>query len=88
MGEQNSADLDYYDELEWRITHLTRLEEAGLVTVQDQNENIYRIKLEKADIKVLVFPDDQTKTLALGNTDIASLIQKPICVTMDDCENF
>ncbi|MBW2739517.1 MAG: hypothetical protein JRE64_11865 [Deltaproteobacteria bacterium] len=88
MGEQNSDDLNYYDELEWRITHLTRLEEAGLVTVQDQNEHIYRIKIEKADVKVLVFPDDQTKALSLGNTDITSLIQKPICVTMDDCENF
>lgn len=88
MGEQNSNDLIYYDELEWRITHLTRLEEVGLIRVQDKNEHIYRIKLEKGDVKVLVFPDDQTKALAMENSKIKSLIENPICVTMNDCENF
>lgn len=88
MGEQNSDDLIYYDELEWRIVHLKRLETERRITVQDKNEHIYRIKLEREDVKVLVFPDKQTKDLALENRDILGLIDKPICVTMDDCENF
>ena len=88
MGEQNSDDLVYYDELEWRIVHLPRLESEGRITVQDRKEHIYRIKLETEDVEVLVFPDKQTKDLALENTDISDLIHKPICVTMDDCENF
>jgi hypothetical protein len=88
MSEQNSNDLQYYDELEWRITHLIRLEQEGLVTVEDTSQHIYRIKLKSEDVKVLVFPDKQTKDMALENKDIVSLIHKPICVTMDDCENF
>ena len=88
MGEQNSDDLVYYDELEWRIVHLNRLESAGKITVQDDKNHIYRIQLKKDDIKVLVFPDEETKNLALGNADISALIHKPICVTMNDCENF
>ncbi len=88
MGEQNSNDLLYYDELEWRITHLKRLEQEGLITVQDRSEYIYRIKLKKEDVRVLVFPDKKTKDLAFENKDILSLIDNPICVTMDDCENF
>jgi len=88
MSEQNSDDLVYYDELEWRITHLNRLEKEGYLTTQDKNNHIYRIKLSKEDVKVIVFPDKETKTIALNNKDISTLIDKPICVTIDDCENF
>jgi len=88
MGEQNSNDLLYYDELEWRITHLNRLEQEGLITVQDRSEHIYRIKLQSEDVRVLVFPDKRTKDMALENKDVVGLMGKPICVTMDDCENF
>lgn len=88
MGCQNSDDFVYYDELEWRIVHLDRLESEGRITVQDRNEHIFRIKLERDDVKALVFPDKRTKDIALENRDIVGLINKPICVTMDDCENF
>jgi hypothetical protein len=88
MGERDSDNLLYYDELEWRITHLNRLEEEGRLITQDKNKYIYRIKLSKEDIKVLVLPDEKTKGLALNNKDVTALINKPIVVTMDDCENF
>ncbi|MGD9015610.1 MAG: abortive infection system antitoxin AbiGi family protein [Candidatus Omnitrophota bacterium] len=88
MGEQNSDDLLFYDELEWRITHLDRLEDEGHIIAQDRDNHIYRIRLSREDIKVLVFPDERTKTLALNRRDVIDLIDKPICVTMDDCENF
>lgn len=88
MGEPNADDLQYYDELEWRITHLTRLEQQGLIVAQDKNNHIYRIGLSKEDVKIIVFPDTRTKILALNNQNIINQIDKPICVTMDDCENF
>lgn len=88
MGEQNSDDLQYYDELEWRITHLNRLEQEGALIAQDKKNHIYRIKLSKEDVKVIVFPDERTKTFALNNQNIIQKIEKPICVTMNDCENF
>lgn len=88
MGEHNSNDLIYYDELEWRITHLTQLEEQGLITVQDSAKDIFRIKLKKRDVKIIVFPDDKTKDLAMHNSEIKNHIENPIFVKMNDCENF
>ena len=41
MGDQNSDDLVYYNELEWRIVHLDRLESEGRLTVQDRTEHVY-----------------------------------------------
>ncbi len=88
MNEQNSDDLIYYDELEWRITHLKRLEDENLITIQNQDSHIYRVPLKKDDIKVIVFPDKKTKSKAFNNEIFISLINNPICVTIDDCENF
>lgn len=88
MGERNSDDLIYYDELEWRITHLKRLEEEDYIVPQDRSNHIYRIKLSREDIKVLIFPDETTKSLALKNNDFSNSADNPICVTMSDCENF
>ena len=88
MSEQNSSELIYYDELEWRIVHLTRLEQRGLIIPQDEKNYIYRIKLSKEDVKVIVFPDEKTKALALSTEEVTTHIDKPICVTIEDCENF
>ena len=88
MNEQNSDELIYYDELEWRITHLNRLEEENYLTVQDRANYIYRVKISKEDIKVIIFPDEKTKTKAFKNDDFLKIIDKPICVTINDCENF
>ena len=87
-AEQNADDLQYYDELEWRITHLTRLEQEGSVVAQDKANHIYRIRLSKQDVRVIVFPDERTKTWALNSPNITEQIDRPICVTIDDCENF
>jgi len=87
MGEKDSEDLCYYDELEWRITHLRRLDEK-YVTTQDANKHIYRIKIKPVDIKVIVFPDIKTKNMTLMRSDINKLIDNPICVTLDDCQYF
>lgn len=88
MGEKNSDNLQYYDESEWRITHLPQLEESGALIPKDRKNYIYRIKLSKKDIKTIVFPDKRTKTLALNNQNIIENIDNPICVTINDCINF
>lgn len=88
MGEKDSNNLQYYDESEWRITHLTKLESADALIHIDTQNYIYRIKMSKNDVKVIVFPDEKTKTLALNNQDIIDKIDNPICVTIHDCINF
>jgi hypothetical protein len=88
MNDKDSDDLTYYDELEWRITHLNRLEDEGRLSVVDEANYVYLLKLKPADVKVLVFPDERTKRQAFNNTRFSKLIEKPICLTIDDCENF
>jgi hypothetical protein len=87
MNEKNENELTYYDELEWRITHLTRLEKEYVVP-ENRKEHIYRIKLSKEDIKVIVFPDSSTMGMALNDDRVLKSIDNPNCVTLSDCENF
>jgi len=88
MNDQGSNGLRYYDELEWRITHLNRLENEGRLSVVDRNIHHYLLKLKPSDIKVLIFPDEKTKTKAFNDPKFLKLIEKPICLTIEDCENF
>jgi hypothetical protein len=88
MNDQGSNDLRYYDELEWRITHLNRLEDEGRLSVVDRTNHRYLLKLKPDDVKVLVFPDEKTKTQAFNDPRFLELIGTPICLTIDDCENF
>ena len=88
MNDQGSNDLRYYDELEWRITHLNRLQDEGRLSVVDRTNHQYLLKLKPDDVKVLVFPDEKTKTQAYNNPRFLELIEMPICLTIDDCENF
>jgi len=81
-------ELNLYDELEWRITHLSRLEDENLLKVIDKDNHIYRVRLTKEDIKVIVFPDRETKDVVFKYPDFLTLINNPICVTLDDCEHF
>ena len=87
MSDRNCAELVYYDELEWRITHLRRLD-GKYLTTQDAARHIYRIKIKPDDVKVLVFPDDRTKSMALQREDIRRLLNNPICCTLTDADNF
>jgi hypothetical protein len=87
MSEEDNEELIYYDELEWRITHLNRLD-GTYVTTQDASKYIYRIKIKPDDIKVIVFPDNQTKRMAFQRKDIHELIDNPICATLNDCGHF
>ena len=88
MSEQNSADLHYYDELEWRIVHLDRLEEKYL-TVVDRGNGIFRINLAPEDVKLVVFPDDATRQIALSDSRLGALVKTgPIFVTLHACGQF
>jgi len=88
MSDPNSSDLKFYDELEWRIVHLERLEGRYLAVV-DRANNIFRIELEPAEVRLVVFPDDETKRMALSDPALAPLVQAhPIFVTLEDCQQF
>ncbi len=88
MSEQNSGELQYYDELEWRIVHLDRLE-SEYFTAVDRANGIFRIRLEPDDVQLVVFPDDATRQLAISDPRLDALIQTgTIYVTLDACGQF
>ena len=89
MSEPNETDLEYYDEMEWRIVHLERLMEKYF-SKKDEGKDVYRIDLKPDDVKIIVFPDDITKEFALKDPYISKFFEShlPILTTLSDCENF
>jgi hypothetical protein len=85
----NQKDKDhYYEEMEWRLVyderhnnkHFTKFGSGG----------IYRLRFAASDIKVIIFPDENTKQQSLRNEFIRKyfLEHLPIMATLDECSNF
>ena len=95
MSCRNENELKYYDEMEWRVVHITRLE--GLNNyIQDIEEKTkegkkkYRLKVSPKDVKLIVFPDSETLRLAMKDEEISKYFNSyvPTLIALDDCKNF
>jgi hypothetical protein len=88
MHNNDKQEIDYYEEMEWRLVfskdynahYFTRSEDPG----------IFRLKFDPADVKVIIFPDEKTRRMALDDGVMMSFFSRhlPITVTLDDCGNF
>jgi hypothetical protein len=89
MSTPGDTDLVCYEEMEWRVVHLKCLE-MRYVVPEKGIANIYRLKFDPEDVKLIVFPDKETKLLALGDADILNFFKMshPIMTTISDCMNF
>jgi hypothetical protein len=88
MSDDDSSELRYYDELEWRVVHLDRLVPKYFYE-EDKSKKIYRVRLKPTDVKLVVFPDSETKEKAIRDERLALFLSTgPILVTLDDCEHF
>ena len=64
MSDENRTELNYYDEMEWRVVDVTRLH--GECMFRDENtEGVYRLKVTPPDIRLIVFPDKATRRFAI-----------------------
>ena len=92
MSERNKSDYTFYEEMEWRIVHTNRLQEKNYCYVQDKNLHIYRLKVSPKDIRIIIFPDDDTKQMAIKDKDNRFIKffkdDFPIITTVEDCKNF
>ena len=81
----NGKDEDYYEEMEWRIVH-----HANDKNIKHTGNGVHRLKFEASDIKVIIFPDEDTKQLSLKDDYIKNYLSEhmPIIATLDDCRNF
>jgi hypothetical protein len=80
-------DEEYYDEMEWRIVHD---ENPVKYFTYGKAEGVYRFRFLPNNIKVIIFPDDETKRMSFSDKSIMEFfsVHMPIAVTLDDCDNF
>lgn len=94
-------DMTYLNEHEWRIVHTGEAQEDGLlVPTQLYRLNhpdqvpATKIPFTPCDLKVLIFPDDQTRHDAMNDGRIrgwfetGGMCRLPIMATVDECDQF
>jgi len=81
----NSKGEDYYEEMEWRIVHHAR--DKNII---DTGRGVHRLKFKPNNLKIIIFPDEDTKQLSLKDDYIKNYLSEhmPIIATLHDCGNF
>ena len=84
----NASDDDYFEEFEWRLVHNEsdsnpHFRSAG-------GEGVYRMPFQPSDVKIVVFPDEAVKQMALREKRIRAFFSDdfPSMVTLTDCPDF
>jgi hypothetical protein len=77
---------DYYEEMEWRLVY----DESSTHFIKGEGENVYRLRFEARDIKVIIFPDENTKQQSLRDSVIKDYFSRhmPIMATLEESPNF
>lgn len=84
MSNENGD--DFYEEMEWRLVY----DENSTHFIKDETEGVHRLKHDASDIKVIIFPDEETKQKSLDDEFIRKYFSEhlPIMATLDECSNF
>ena len=88
MSDNNKDNFVYLNEQEWRIIQTHRQVERNNILETGLNRPKYRIPLKLDDIRLVVFPDDRTRSLALDHADLTDLRQAgrgPPLLTIEEC---
>jgi len=87
MSDSPSED-NYYEEMEWRVVYDENPDNKHFV--EGERKGVRRLKFKAEDIKVIIFPDDETKKMALEDEVIGRYFSKhiPMIATLEDCGNF
>lgn len=84
----NGKNEDYYEEMEWRLVYDESSKNRYFKKERSVEE--YRLEFAGDDLKVLIFPDVDAKTMALNDKSLSEYFSEhmPIMSTLDDCSNF
>ena len=93
MSGPNKDDFTYLNEQEWRIVHTYSQEESGNLVSTGVQKPRYRIPVQLADVRLVVFPDDKTRTDARSDPKLNSWFQdpaalSPILLSLEECGHF
>jgi len=89
MWGNHQQELEFYDEMEWRIVYLTHMN--GPYCEPPRSGRCPVLKIEPSDIKLLVFPDDGVRKAALEDEDLHERLFRshtPVLATVEECGNF
>ncbi len=91
MSEQGSDDFRCLDEHEWRIVVTEQHVRSGKIIRTSNPPPEFKLQLRPGDIRLIVFPDDTTREMALADRDISNSIKVagnfPL-LTIAECEQF
>jgi len=87
-SEESNQFENHYEEMEWRLVYD---EKSKYFQKDETEENVYRMKFDIQDVVVIIFPDEETKLLAvqtLTQPDQPFAEYLPNMVTLGDCSSF
>lgn len=89
MSEPDSDDFTYLDENEWRIIHNHLQERANRLVATDLDKPRYRVPFERKDLKMVILPDEETRTAAMRDERISIWLDNALpLLTVDEVRNF
>lgn len=93
MSDPNKDDFTYLNEQEWRIVQTPAQTKAGKLVKTGHSQPEYRIPVGRGDVRIIVFPDEQTRTKARSDSRFHKCFQDPaspstILLTVQECEHF
>jgi len=79
---------NFEEEKEYRIVYHERPNESPFT--RDHEHLVHRLPFGLHDLKIVIFPDEQTKELALKDKFIKEYfsVSMPIIMTLDECEDL
>jgi hypothetical protein len=88
QSEDNEDYEDYYEEMEWRLVYDESPENKHFT--KGEGNGVHRLNFAAHDIKVIIFPDEDTKQLSLKDGDIRKYFSEhiPIMATLEDFRHF
>ena len=90
LSGEGKAELEFYDEMEWRIFASQEFQNRGEF-IPIKPPNLYAMKIKPQDVRLLVFPDEELKSRAIADGDLKALLfdkHTPVLTTLDDCAHF
>jgi hypothetical protein len=88
MSDDNGGTRDHnYEEMEWRLLSHRDYNQAHFTEI---NEKVRRLKFGPRDVKIIIFPNEETQLRALNDSDVKAFFSQhtPMMVTLDDCSSF
>lgn len=88
MSDRDTDNFAYLDENEWRVMQTKGQTESGRIVKTGLTEPEYRLVLGESDVRVVVFPDAKTRSMARTHAGVQSWLEgahAPALLTVDEC---